>query len=326
LGNEAGVSTGMQRARAARLREHGEPLSVEEVELAPAGDGELLVELLYAGVNPVDGYMLEGRVAGDGPRPRTLGSEASGTVDGRPVLVAGAGLGAVRDGVWASAAVVPAEAVIELPDGVEPREAAAMGVAGLTAYKCVRELAAVGEGDRVLVLGAAGGVGSVIVSFARAEGAARVVGQTGSEEKGALITAQGADRAIVCDAAGLREAIAELEPTVVFDPLGGAFLAPAVEALAPRGRIVSFGTSAGAQVTFNLQTLYRKGASIRGYAGLGLSQKERREGLQAALQALAQGRLRVAIDEVLALGAVNEALQRLRRRQAAGKLLLDLRA
>ena len=320
------MSTAIRHTTAARLHEPGRPLAVEQVELAPAGDGELLVELHYAGVNPVDIYMAEGRVAGEAPRPRTLGSEAAGTVEGRPVLVAGAGLGAMRDGVWASAAVVPADAVIELPDGVAPQVAAAMGVAGLTAYKCVREVAAVTDADRVLVLGAAGGVGSVIVSYARAVGATRVVGQTASQPKAQLIERQGADRVVVCDAAGLLEAIGELEPTVVFDPLGGEFLAPAVEALAPAGRIVSFGTSAGAQVSFNLQTLYRKGASIRGYAGLRLGQQERREGLQAALQALARGEMRVPIDAVLALGEVDEAIARLKRREVQGKLLLDLRA
>lgn len=316
---------GIHRAKAARLHELGRPLALEQVELSPASDGELLVELLYAGINPVDTYMLDGRVAADAPRPRTPGGEASGTVDGRPVLVAGAGLGSARDGLWASAAVVPAGAVLELPDGVDVREAAAMGVAGLTAYKCVREVAEVRDSDRVLVLGASGGVGSVIVSFARAQGA-RIVGQTGSAEKAALITEQGAERVIVCDAAGLAGEIAELEPTVVFDPLGGEFLAPAVEALAPRGRIVSFGTSAGAQVSFNLQTLYRKAGSIRGYAGMGLGEQEHREGLQAALQALAQGEMRIPIDDVVALSDVNRALERLKGREVKGKLLLDLRA
>jgi NADPH2:quinone reductase len=310
---------------AARLHELGQPLALERVHLPPAADGEMLVELLYAGINPVDGYMIDGRVAAEGPRPRTLGSEATGTVDGRPVLVAGGGLGSSRDGVWASAAVVPAAAVIELPDGVDLRQGAAMGVVGLTAYKCVREVAAVGERDRVLVLGASGGVGSAIVSFARAQGA-RVVGQTGNPDKAVLISEQGAERVIVCDADGLSEAIAELQPTVVFDPLGGGFLAPAVEALAPRGRIVSFGTSAGAQVSFNLQTLYRKSGSISGYGGLGLGDEERRQGLQAALQALAQGELRIAIGEVLPLSEVNRALERFARREVSGKLLLDLRA
>jgi NADPH2:quinone reductase len=318
------MADGERTLIAARLRRHGEPLAIERLELPSPRPGEVLVELRYAGVNPVDRYLAEGRVAPDGPLPRTLGSEASGTANGRAVLVAGAGLGTARDGVWASAAVVPEQAVVELPAGVEQRAAAAMGVAGLTAYKCVRELARVGPADRVLVLGAAGGVGSMIVSLARALGA-HVAGQTSKERKAGLIREQGAERVLVGDAASLADALGELEPTVVFDPLGGPFLAPVVQALAPRGRIVSFGTSAGAEARFNLQTLYRKGASLLGYGGLGLRPDERRAGLQATLEALARGELRVRIDSVLPLAGVNEALARLERREVQGKLLLDLR-
>ena len=96
--------------------------------------------------------------------------------------MAGEGLGAARDGVWAQAAVVPRLAVVELPEGVAPRAAAAMGIAGLTALNCVRHVAAVTAEDRVVVLGASGGVGSMIVSLARSAGAT-VWGQTGSAAK-----------------------------------------------------------------------------------------------------------------------------------------------
>ena len=94
--------------RAARLKEHGKPLHVKEVELPEPREDEVLVELQFGGVNPIDQYIAEGRVAPDRLVPRTLGGEATGTLDGRPVLVAGEGLGTMRDGVWAQAAVVPA--------------------------------------------------------------------------------------------------------------------------------------------------------------------------------------------------------------------------
>jgi NADPH2:quinone reductase len=310
---------------AARLHAHGQPLLVETVSLEEPADGEVLVELEYAGVNPIDRYIALGRFAPDGPLPRTLGGEAAGTVDGRPVLVAGEGLGAARDGVWSGAIVVPAAAVIELPEGIATREAAAMGIAGLTAWNCVRRVGVVRPDDRVLVLGASGGVGSMIVSLANAVGAT-VWGQTGSDQKADLIAEQGADRVIVSSAATLGTAVLEFEPTVVFDPLGGPFVAPVLDSLAPRGRIVSIGTSAGAQVTFNMQTLYRKGATLYGYGGTRLPREERREGLQQTLAALARGELRVAIDDVLPLSGVNEALKRLEGRQVKGKLLLDLHA
>jgi NADPH2:quinone reductase len=308
---------------AARLHEHGKPLVVEEVELPTPQAGEVVVDLEYGGVNPVDRYNALGRVAAAGPLPRTLGGEAAGRLDGRSVVVAGEGLGSTRDGVWATRAVVPRTAVVELPEGVDSRDAAAVGIAGLTAWKVVRELARVGRDDRVLVLGASGGVGSIIVSLARAAGAT-VWGQTGSPHKAQLIQEQGAERALVGDAEELGPAFSEFEPTVVLDPLGGGFVAPSVDALTVRGRYVSFGTSAGAMVTFNLQTLYRKMATLYGYGGMQLTTEERLEGLPKALRALRDGELRPRIDDVLALEQVNEAFGRLEERQVQGKLLLRL--
>jgi NADPH:quinone reductase-like Zn-dependent oxidoreductase len=123
---------------------------------------------------------------------------------------------------------------------------------------------------------------------------------------------------------GLADELASLTPTVVFDPLGDGFVRPILEAAAPHARIVSFGTSAGAEVEFNLQTLYRKGISILGYAGMLVSAEDRRRGLAAALEALARGELRVAIDEELPLDEVNEAFRRLVERRVQGNLLLAL--
>jgi NADPH2:quinone reductase len=218
---------------------------------------------------------------------------------------------------------VPEAAIIELPDGVSTREAAAMGIAGLTALQCVHELARVTSGDRVLVLGASGGVGSMIVSLASAAGAT-VWGQTGSQAKAALIAEQGAQQVVITGADGLAEAVASLEPSVVFDSLGGPFVAPVIEALSARGRLVSFGTSAGAPTSFNMQSLYRKMLSVLGYGGMQLTAQERRPGLEATLEALRDGSLRVRIDSVLALDEVNEAFERLAARRVQGNLVLDL--
>jgi NADPH:quinone reductase len=317
------VASNAETVSAARLHQHGKPLVVEPVALPDPGPDEVRVELQFGGVNPIDRYIAEGSAAPDGPLPRTLGGEATGTADGRPVLVAGEALGAARDGVWARAAVVPARAVVELPDGVEAREAAAMGIAGLTALKVVRELGTVGAEDRVLVLGASGGVGSMIVSLAHAAGAT-VWGQTGSADKIPSIEKHGADRVIVAGADTLAEELSGFEPTVVLDPLGDGFLAPVLDALVPRGRIVSYGVSAGAEVTFNLQVLYRKMISLLGYGGMQLTPEERRPGLEAALEALRAGELRVRIDDVLSLEEVNDAFKRLVDRRVQGKLLLAL--
>lgn len=307
--------------RAARLVEHGKPLQVEDVQLPEPGEEEVRVEIAFAGVNPVDRYGAEGRVAPDGPLPRTLGAEASGHLDGRPVLVAGGGLGATRDGVWAEAANVPKACVYPLPDGVGLPEASAMGVVGLTAWNVV-EMAGVGPDDRVLVLGASGGVGQSVISLAAAAGAS-VRGQTGSESKAAAIREMGAEDAVVCDAGGLTEAVTGWDPTVVFDPLGGEFTDAALHALKDRGRLVIFGTSAGPEAKVHLQNLYRKGLRVLGYAGLSLSQSELRTGLTHALPALADGRLRIRVDRTLPLEKVNDAFRALTDRDVTGKVLLE---
>jgi NADPH:quinone reductase-like Zn-dependent oxidoreductase len=91
-----------------------------------------------------------------------------------------------------------------------------------------------------------------------------------------------------------------------------------------RGRIVSLGVSAGADVTFNIQLLYRKMLSLLGYGGMNLTRDERRPGLEAALEAVRAGDLTVRIDTILPLEEVNEAFRRLTERRVQGNLLLDL--
>jgi NADPH:quinone reductase len=308
--------------RAARLIEHGEPLRVEDVKLPDPGPGEVRVRLAFAGVNPIDRYNAEGRAAADGPVPRTLGGEASGLVDGQPVVVVGAGLGSARDGVFATEAVVPVSAVVPAPGTIGLEAAGAMGVAGLTSWNVV-SLAGVGPEDRVLVLGASGGVGSTIVSLVHSLGAT-VWGQCNSPEKAEAVRGQGADEVVVASAEGLADAVRDLSPTVVTDPLGGAFTGAALSVLALDGRLVLFGTSAGSEATLQLQPVYRSSQRILGYGGLRLSVEKRREDLTEALSALVEGRLRIRIGRTFPLERVNDAFAALGDRSVAGKILLEL--
>jgi NADPH:quinone reductase len=309
--------------RAARLIGHGLPLEVQEIELPIPADDEVLVELAYAGVNPVDGYNAAGKVAADGPLPRTLGAEAAGYVDGAPVVVAGRGLGSIRDGLFAEAAVVPRDALVEIPNGVALREAAAVGIVGLTAFRIV-EIAEIGPADRVLVLAGSGSVGLAAISYAASKGA-QVWGQTGNEAKADAIVAMGATQAVVCDAAGLTDAVQALEPTAVLDSLGGEFTAAALAALAPRGRLLIFGASAGAEGTIQLLQLYRKQQRVLTYGGLGATVPERREGIAGALAAIADGTMRIHIGAELGLDDVGKAFALVADRLVTGKVILRLR-
>lgn len=318
------------RARAARLVEPGAPLRVEEIDLPQPGADEELVILGYAGVNPVDRYNSLGRVAADGPLPRTLGSEASGwTADGGLVLVAGSGLGMSRDGVYATHVVAPRDAIVPVPSGVQPEVAAAAGVAGLTAYS-VANLVEPADGETVLVLGAGGGVGLPLVSYLTHLGA-RVFGQVGTAAKVEAVRAAGAVEVVVADGDSLADALRSATgkpfvPDAVTDPLGGKFVRSVVEMLPTGGRYVVYGTSADAEVTLNWQTMYRKGLRISGYGGLTLTSERRRAALEAVLPLIARGEMRIPIQRTYPLGEVSEAFSAIAGRTITGKVLLDLRA
>jgi NADPH2:quinone reductase len=309
-------------SQSARLRAHGEALVVEEVSHAAPGPDHAIVALAYSPINPFDAYVAKGLVAPGSPLPRTLGVAASGWIDDRPVVVMGGGMSIVTDGLWTEEASVPLSAVYEAPAGIDLKAAASVPVAGVTAWHALHVIAQVGPEDRVLVLGAAGGVGGLAVNIARLAGAAHVIGQTGDRSREALITEQGAHETVV----GGPEVLAGTEPTIVIDGLGGAFTGAAVEALAPHGRIVVFGVSAGPAGAVDFRTLYSKAASIIGFGGQHISPAQRRDHTTAVLAAIASGELRVPVDAVLPLEGVNIGLARVLERGVRGRILLDLRA
>lgn len=317
--------------RAVRLMAPGARPQLVDVELSDPAAGEVLVAVDHAGVNPIDTYAVAGTVGDLSGLPRTLGVEGTGLVGDTRVVVSGAGLGLTRDGTWAGAVVAPRDAVVELPPGVDPAQAGALGTAGVTAHEVVHRLARIGPGDRVLVLGAAGGVGTVAVQLAKLAGAT-VLGQVGSPAKRDLVADLGADAVLVADAASLAGRLAAVGavgaagPTVVLDPLGGGFLAAVVDGAEPDTRIVSYGASAGGEATIPVRAFYRKGLRLLGYAGVSTTAERRAAALRSLAAELAAGRLRIVVADVVALDRVDEAIARLRDRSVQGKIVLDTRA
>jgi NADPH2:quinone reductase len=131
---------------------------------------------------------------------------------------------------------------------------------------------------------------------------------------------------VVADAGRLADAAAGLRPTVVFDGLGGGFTGAAIAALQPHGRLVLFGASAGPQGEVPLESLYRNGLTVLGYAGLLEPDEVMSAKIAEALRALAAGRLSVPVDSAVPLEAVNDAFERIGQRQAHGKIVLDTTA
>jgi len=284
----------------------------------------VVVDLEFIGVNPVDIWVTRGTVAGGSqPLPFVPGLEAAGSANGRRYVVRAPGFGVAVDGFYRERAAVPESALIPLPEGVDPAQAAALPVAGATAWRLVDDVGSVTAEDRVIVLGASGGVGSLVVQLAKARGAV-VWGQTGSQDKSEAVSSVGADRVVVATAENLASRLEELQPSVAFDPLGGAFTRALVDALQVGigGRLVLFGTSFGPEATFDLRTIYRREVQLLTYSGTVEPPARTQAALEAALAELVAGRIRVPIDEVLPLEQAAQAHQRILDRRVRGKLLL----
>jgi len=309
--------------RAARLHDIGGTLQLDSLEDPVAADGEVLVDIAYASVNPLDVWIGQGSPGMAGANlPWIPGSEASGHVDGQPVIVRGGGLGFSRQGLFRDRASVPSDSVLQLPSGVDLRQVAGLAVVGITAWQALHACGSVQPDDRVVVLGASGGVGSVAVQLAKAAGAT-VWGQTGSDANAAVITGDGADHVVVSGAEGLATRLADFAPTLVLDPLGGAYTDAVVTSLSNRGRLVVYGTSENEQVTFNMRQMYRKAVSIFGYSGILGSPSDERQVLSMLLAMMADGALHIRLGDVLPLEEAGEAFSRILQRRAGGKLLLD---
>jgi NADPH2:quinone reductase len=311
--------------RAACLHELGGTLQLDTVDDPAPAEGEVLVEVAYASVNPLDVWITQGSIGAAAQHlPWIPGTEGTGYADGRPVLVSGGGVGVIRRGLYCEQAAVPRAALTEVPEGVDLAQLAGVGVAGVTAWASLHDRAQLGPDDRVLVLGASGGVGSLAVPLAQGS-AATVWGQTTQAAKVAVVEAAGADRVVVADADDLAAAVADLEPTVIMDGVGGAFTAAAVDVLAPDGRIVVYGTSADQVASLNLRVLYRKNGSILGYGGMVLSEDKRRSILAGLVAMVADGSLTVPV-ELVPLADAGRCHQRILDRDVTGKLVLDTHA
>ena len=309
--------------RAARLHSIGGTLQLDELPDPQPGDGEHLVEIAYASVNPLDVWITQGSVgAAAANLPWTPGSEATGHVDGRPVLIRGGGLGVVRQGLYCSRVAVPDSWLLPVAAGLDLAEVAAMPVAGITAWQALHGRAHLESDDRVLVLGASGGVGAMAVQLAKAAGAT-VWGQTGSAAKVDGITANGADNVAVAAADALESAVGDYQPTVILDALGGPYTDAAIAVIANKGRLVVYGTSNDERVSINLRRLYRKGVNLLGYSGLVETADEQRLALDTLLAMMTAGTLHVPVGDVLPLSAAADAHARILGRGVEGKIVLD---
>jgi NADPH:quinone reductase-like Zn-dependent oxidoreductase len=334
-----------KQMHAIRLYETGGPkaLRVDEIAAPVARAGEILVRVSAAALNRRDVFITQGLYPGI-DLPRTLGSDGAGTVesigdDTTTALVVGDEvvidpmigwgndpsmwqpgatiLGMPRDGTFAQYVVAPAENVYRKPSGLTMQEAAAIPLAGLTAYRAVFTRGELRSGETILIPGIGGGVQTFALLYAKAIGAKTIV-TSGNEAKLARAKELGADVALnYATDPDWQKAARKAGPVdLVVDSSGGDTLAKSMSALRPGGRIVIYGGTRG-ESTIKLFPLFWNHIDIRG-TSMGSPADFR-----AMLELFERG-LRPAIDRVYSMNEIVAAAERMASSDQFGKIVLDI--
>ncbi len=319
--------------KAVRIHEPGGPeaLRLEDVPDPTPGRGEALVDVAAIGINYIDVYFRTGLYPY--PMPGTLGLEAAGTVaavgDGVTDVRAGDRVAYTNvPGAYAEKAVVPADRLVKLPDGVSFRDGAAAMLQGMTAHYLATSTYPLRNGDTCLAHAAAGGVGLLLTQIAKLRGAT-VVGTTSSADKAALAREAGADAVILYTeqdfVAETRRLTGGAGVHVVYDGVGVSTFMKGLDCLRPRGMMVLFGQASGPVPPFDLSLLNLKGSLYVTRPSLGVYVATREELVARAgdvLGWIAAGKLRLRIEHEFPLAQAADAHRALEGRRTTGKVLL----
>jgi len=320
-------------SKAVFVRAHGGPevLELDGRTVSDPGPGEVRVRNRAIGLNFLDTYQRSGLYPTE--PPFVAGNEGAGQVTAVGPDVDDLAIGDRVSyfgpmGAYAEERIMPAGRVAQVPDGVDFETAAAVTLKGLTAYYLLFETFAVRPGHTVLVHAAAGGTGTLLTRWASALGA-RVIGTASSAEKAALAREAGADVAIDYRAddfvARTREATGGEGVDVVYDGVGAATFEGSLDALRPRGLMVSFGNASGPVSMPSLLVLAQKGSlyltrpTIATYMA---TTRQLREGAKALFDAVLDGTLQVRIDQRYALADAADAHRDLEERRTTGASVL----
>jgi NADPH2:quinone reductase len=303
-----------------------------DAEKPQPGHGEVLVRIAYAGVNFIDVYHRSG-VYAQSSRPIALGLEASGRVEATGADVSGFERGqrvayAGGRGSYAEFSAVPADKLVAIPDGIDDQTAAGALLQGMTAHYLSHSTYPLKEGDVALVHAAAGGVGQLLVQTAKLR-RAQVIATVSSAVKAQKARAAGADHVVDYTQADFaletRRLTAGRGASVVYDSVGAATFIQSLDALQPRGMLVSFGNASGPVPPFAPLLLAEKGSLFVTRPVLAAYTATREELLWRANDVfswLQQKKLRLAIDRIYPLADAASAHRDLEGRLTQGKLLL----
>lgn len=253
---------------AIRVHRHGGPevLEWEPIQLEKPARGEVLVRHTAIGLNFYDVYERSGLY--QSALPLTPGREAAGIIEelgeGVRHLAVGDRVAYVSNssGAYAEKRILPAERVVKLPKEIDERTAAAVLLKGLTAQMLLRQVYRVRKTDTVLIHAAAGGVGSILVPWAKHIGA-RVIALVGGESKVAYVQTLGADHVLLSEddwVARAKSLTGNQGVHVVYDSVGKDTFIRSLDSLRPRGMMVTFGNSSGAVPPFAPLELAKRGS------------------------------------------------------------------
>ena len=310
-----------------------EGLQWKELPTPEPGPGEVRIAIRAASLNFPDILIVQGKYQFKPALPFVPGSEFSGTVEavgsGVTHLKVGDAVAAMGStGGFATHGIAEAARVLPLPPGFKLEDAAAFALTYGTSHHALIDRAELKPGETVLVLGAAGGVGTSAIQIAKAAGA-KVIAAASSDEKCAFCRTLGADATLNYATQNVRETLKELTggkgPDVVYDPVGGDLAEPVFRSIAWRGRYLVIGFAQGGIPSLPLNLALLKGASIVGVFWGDFVRREPQNsarGMAELARWYAEGKVKPAIDLRLPMRDLPAAYARMATRQVQGKVLM----
>lgn len=312
-------------------------LQWKELPTPEPGAGQVRIRIEAASLNFPDLLIVQNKYQMKPPLPFVPGSEYAGVVE-----AVGEGVKHLRPGQrvaclsgtggFGTHTLAPAALCMPLPEGFPAVDAAAFIMIYATSYHALMDRAQLKAGETVLILGAAGGVGTAAIQIAKAADA-RVIAAASSDEKCALCASLGADATINYaqhgPLASLRDEIKRLTdgkgPDVIYDPVGGDFAEPAFRSIAWRGRYLVVGFASGPIPALPLNLALLKGASIVGVFWGDFAKREPQANaamMQALAGMYAKGQVKPVIDQTLPMAELHKAYAIMGSRSVKGKLVL----
>lgn len=309
-----------------------ENLQIDEIEDPTPGHGDVVVDVAAIGVNPADTYMLGGAYAIKPDLPYIPGGDAAGIISavgdgvggfevGDRVFV-GTLLGGDMTGCYAEKVRRPAGDVVKLPDGVDLKQGAALGIPYGTAHWGLFGRGGAQSGETVFIHGASGAVGTAAIQLAKRAGLT-VIGSGGSERGRELILAEGADHAVDHTSEGYVEKVRDLSgggPQLILEMLANVNLATDLDLVAKYGRIVVIGNRG--EITINPRLTMMKELDIRGLALFNAPRQSLEAVARDLVAGLSDGSLRPVIGREMPLAEAAAAHRAVMEPGAYGKIVL----